>query len=187
MPRKSKYCWVLPVGKSVLHLGRGGWTSSAPPLSFCSSLPFNLCLTNVRVIKEGSAPQDRVKDLCWWHRGLLEVPVCHGRGQHPARQWHLGHLCSPCSIRGTQQLPQHGNAPVPREFFTHECSPALWDGWGGARKEVQARGESPARHTLSSTSPGGVCEAAPLPACSWRDQGPRPALGAATEATSGWC
>lgn len=57
-------------------------------------------------------------------------------------------------LRGTQQPPQQGNAPMPRKFSILKCSPTLW---GSGRKEVQAPGLSPPRYTLTSTAKEG-CE-----------------------------
>lgn len=54
----------------LIGMGRSNRVSPTPEFS-CSTLPFRFCLTNARVIKEDSAPDDRVKQplglrRCWW-------------------------------------------------------------------------------------------------------------------------
>lgn len=116
----------------------------------------------MRVIKEGSAPQGWVKDLlgfslCWWHWGHTHKA---GGTRVPQEGTAPGNGSRVTSALPAAQrdpaAPQQGNAPVPRKFSVLKCSPALWDGWGSGRKEVQARGVSPPRYTLISTAGWGV-------------------------------
>lgn len=153
-PEKAKIagcCWWGKVGFTCQ-----GEVGQAQPHT-CSSLPFHLCLTSVRVIKEGSAPRGGLR-ICW---GSLSAGGTWGHTQDLA-----GGACVPwegtgsgtgspllsLQHQGDPAAPRAGKCPQAQRILIHGCSPALWDGWGSARREVQAQGLSPPCHTLSSTS-----------------------------------
>lgn len=118
-PEKAKIagcCWWGKVGFTCQ-----GEVGQAQPHT-CSSLPFHLCLTSVRVIKEGSGPRGWVKDLlglplCWWHLGTHPRPcwrcLCAMGGD---REWHWVTSALPAASGGSSSPQSREMPPGPGGF-----------------------------------------------------------------------
>lgn len=111
-------------GAAVLT-GRGRLNRVSPASEFsCSTLPFNFCLTNARVIKEDSEPDDCIKQL-------LGLPLCRWCWAEDAAGRRLaGCICVPwkvaAPVRGRTVPCQRNQSPRPcaREPTVQSAAPA---------------------------------------------------------------